>query len=76
LFKRLKLKHDEPLSKVAFNCNLRHFNLVQIQVKTAQDAEDPTTAEAHEEREKDIERDLSQICFVKLAPTSGGGGAG
>ena len=26
-FQRLKLKHDEPLSNFAFNCNLRHYSL-------------------------------------------------
>ena len=27
---RLKLKHDEPLSTFAFNCNLRRYTVVRL----------------------------------------------
>ena len=32
MFQRLKLKHDRLLSNVAFNCNLRPCNLVEVMI--------------------------------------------
>ena len=41
----MKLKHDEPLSNVAFNCNLRPYSVVDAVDRRGREDGEPTRRE-------------------------------